>query len=88
MNEIVVLDIGRDGVWTMITTVGPVLLIGLTVGVTVALFQTLTHIQEMTLTFIPKIMATFLALLFLLPYMITNMREFYLRLMDMVISLN
>ena len=88
MNEITVLDIGRDGVWTMVTTVGPILLIGLSVGLTVSLFQTLTHIQEMTLTFIPKIIATFLGLLFLLPYMITNLREFYLRMMDQVISLS
>ena len=87
MNEITILDIGRDGVWTMVTTVGPILLIGLSVGLTVSLFQTLTHIQEMTLTFIPKIIATFLGLLFLLPYMLTNMREFYLRMMDLVISL-
>jgi len=64
------LDIARDGIAVLLLTVGPLMLISLTVGLGIALFQALTQIQEMTLTFVPKILVTFLSLLVLLPYMI------------------
>lgn len=62
-----VLDIGREAIWAVIIASGPLMLIGLAVGMVIALFQALTSIQEMTLTFVPKILAIFLALLFLMP---------------------
>ncbi|MEQ8509841.1 MAG: flagellar biosynthesis protein FliQ [Rhodospirillaceae bacterium] len=87
MNEVEVIDIGRDAVFTMLKIAGPILLVGLTVGLTVSVFQTLTHIQEMTLTFIPKITAVFTSLIFFMPWMLTQLTEFTQRIMDTIISL-
>lgn len=64
-----VLDIGREAIMASIFASAPIMLIGLGVGVAIALFQALTQIQEMTLTFVPKILAIFAALLVLLPPM-------------------
>lgn len=87
MNETQILDIARDGVWTMLMIAGPILLVGLAVGVAIALFQTLTSIQEMTLTFVPKMMLIFGSLIFFLPYMIRQISEFTLRTMDVIVAL-
>jgi len=55
-----VLDIAREGIWAMILIGGPVMGVGLVVGVVIALFQALTQIQEQTLVFVPKILAIFI----------------------------
>lgn len=64
-----VLDVARDAVATLLVMAGPLMAIGLGVGLVIALFQALTQIQEMTLTFVPKIVAIFASLLLLLPFM-------------------
>ena len=64
-----ILDVGRDGIWTLLKVAGPMMIVGLVVGVIIALFQALTQIQEMTLVFIPKIVAIFLTMLVALPFM-------------------
>ena len=64
-----VLDIGAEAIWVMLGMAAPVMLIGLAVGVLIALFQALTQVQEMTLVFVPKIIVIFLALLIFLPLM-------------------
>lgn len=64
-----VLDVARDAVSTLLVMAGPLMAIGLVVGLIIALFQALTQIQEMTLTFVPKIVAIFASLLLLLPFM-------------------
>ena len=69
MSGAEVLDIARDGVLTMLKVSGPLMLVALVVGLAVALFQALTQIQEMTLVFVPKIIAIFLALIVFLPFM-------------------
>ena len=69
MSGAEILDIARDGIWTMLKVSGPMMLVGLLVGVLIALFQALTQIQEMTLVFIPKIIAIFLTMLISLPFM-------------------
>ncbi len=76
MNEMEVLDVARDAMTTMLWVVGPVLLVGLSVGLVISIFQTLTHIQEMTLTFIPKIVAVFGSMILFMPFMITELTEF------------
>lgn len=63
-----VLDIAREGLWVMIKMSAPIMVVGLVVGVVIALFQALTQIQEMTLVFVPKIIAIFLALMVGLPF--------------------
>ena len=64
-----VLDVARDAISTLLVVAGPPMAIGLGVGLVIALFQALTQIQEMTLTFVPKIVAIFASLLLLLPFM-------------------
>lgn len=69
MSGAEVLDVARDGIWTLLKVAGPLMIVGLLVGVVIALFQALTQIQEMTLVFVPKIIAMFLTLLVALPFM-------------------
>lgn len=87
MNEIEVLDIARDGMTVMLLIAGPTLLVGLVVGLTISVFQTLTHIQEMTLTFIPKILAVFGSMVIFMPWMLRELTEFTQRIMDKIVSL-
>ena len=87
MNEIEVLDIARDGMWVMLLVAGPMLLVGLAVGLSISIFQTLTHIQEMTLTFIPKIVAVFGSMIIFMPWMLRELIEFTQRIMDKIVAL-
>jgi flagellar biosynthetic protein FliQ len=87
MNEIEVLDIARDGMMVMLLVSGPMLLVGLTVGLAISIFQTLTHIQEMTLTFIPKIVAVFGSMVIFMPWMLRELTEFTHRIMDKIVAL-
>jgi flagellar biosynthetic protein FliQ len=64
-----VLDVARDAVSTLVIVAAPLMLVGLVVGVLISLIQALTQIQEMTLAFVPKILAIFFALLIALPFM-------------------
>ncbi|GGA47818.1 flagellar biosynthesis protein FliQ [Pelagibacterium lentulum] len=79
------LDIARDGIWTLILISSPMMLVGLAVGVIIALFQALTQIQEMTLVFVPKIVAIFITMLFALPFMGATMGSYMDRVVDMII---
>ena len=87
MTEVMVVEIGKDASYTLLLIVGPLLLIALIVGLLISLFQKLTQIQEMTLVFVPKILLVFLALIFLLPFMIEQLRTFANGLFDKIIGL-
>ena len=63
-------QISRQTFTTILMVGGPVLLVSLVVGLTISLFQAVTQLQEMTLTFVPKIIAVFLTLLVALPWMV------------------
>lgn len=58
----------------------PMLLVGLVVGLAISVFSAVTQIQEMTLTFVPKIVAVYLALLFTLPWMIEKLTTYTINL--------
>ena len=58
-----VLDIAREAIYMIIINAAPVLLISLVVGLVISIFQTVTSIQEQTLTFVPKVLAIFVSLL-------------------------
>jgi flagellar biosynthetic protein FliQ len=60
----------------MLTITGPILGAGLIVGVLVGIFQAVTQIQEMTLTFVPKILVTMLVLMFIFPWMLQSMMDY------------
>jgi len=87
MTPVEVLDLGRDGIFVLVATVGPLLGISMFVGLTIALFQALTQIQEMTLTFVPKIVATFMGLLVFLPYMSGNLKGFMERIAERIATM-
>ncbi len=70
------MDIARDAIYTIIICSAPVLLISLVVGLIVSIFQTVTSIQEQTLTFIPKIVAVFLGIMVFGSFMLTNITEY------------
>ncbi|AXS41199.1 flagellar biosynthesis protein FliQ [Breoghania sp. L-A4] len=79
-----VLDIGREAIWTLLYVVAPTMIVGLVVGVTIALVQALTQVQEMTLVFVPKILAIFIALLLTLPLMGQVMNAFMIRVVGLI----
>lgn len=81
-----VLDIAREAVWTMILVAAPAMLVGLLVGVVIALFQALTQIQEMTLVFVPKILAIFVTILVTLPFMSQLLEAFMGRVTEMILT--
>ena len=86
MTEADMVDIARDGIWTMIKVAAPALLAGLVVGVAVALLQSVTQLQEATLTFVPKVLTVFMVLVLVLPFMIHTMDDFFKRLLDLMIA--
>jgi flagellar biosynthetic protein FliQ len=81
-----VLDVARDAIYTLVIVSAPVMLVGLVVGVAVSLLQALTQIQEMTLAFVPKILAIFVSLLIALPFMAEKLNAEMLRIAARIIS--
>lgn len=86
MDGPAVLDLARDAIWTLILVSSPLMLVGLVVGVAIALVQALTQIQEMTLVFVPKIIAIFVAMVVALPFMGQVMTGFMDRIADRIIA--
>jgi flagellar biosynthetic protein FliQ len=84
MDMTVVLDISRNALLQTLIISGPLLLVGLVVGVVVGIFQAVTQIHEMTLTFIPKILATALVFLAMLPWIVTKLVEYTVSLFSMI----
>ncbi|CAN7478546.1 flagellar biosynthetic protein FliQ [Devosia sp. Root413D1] len=86
MTGAAVLDLAREGIWVMILVAAPMMIVGLVVGVVIALFQALTQIQEMTLVFVPKILAIFVTMLLSLPFMGAILGGYMTKLADMIMS--
>jgi flagellar biosynthetic protein FliQ len=87
MNATEVMDVAREAVIVMLKVGSPIMLLALTVGLTVSLFQALTQMQEMTLTFVPKAICIFLSLLLFLPFMLGVLVTFTESLMDRIVAL-
>lgn len=81
-----VLDIARDAIWTVLILSAPMMVVALVVGVAISLLQALTQIQEMTLTFIPKILAMFATLLLALPFMGDVLQSYMARIAERIVS--
>jgi flagellar biosynthetic protein FliQ len=81
-----VLDVARDAIYTLIVVSSPVMLVGLAVGVIISLLQAVTQIQEMTLAFVPKILAIFISLLIALPIMAEKLHAEMLRIAARIVS--
>lgn len=80
MTQEVVVDIAKEALYIIITTAAPLLLISLIIGLVISIFQTVTSIQEQTLTFVPKILAVFIGLMVFGSWILTNVTEFMIRL--------
>ena len=71
-----VVEITRTKLYTIILTSAPMLLVSLVIGLAVSIFQTVTSIQEQTLTFVPKLVGIFVMMMILGHWMLNNMTEF------------
>lgn len=87
MNEQEIIEIAREAILITIQVGMPVMLVGLVVGVSIALIQALTQIQEITLVFVPKILAIFLAVFIFFPGFTIVMIEFMERLADRIVGI-
>ena len=88
MDETEIIDFAREAIILCLTISAPVMIIGLVVGVIIALFQALTQIQEMTLAFVPKIIAIFAAIFVMFPLMTKSLTVFMEKIADKIISLS
>ncbi|MFG6394760.1 MAG: flagellar biosynthesis protein FliQ [Lachnospiraceae bacterium] len=73
MSEGVIIDIAREVVWIIVKTAAPLLLVSLVIGLIISIFQTITSIQEQTLTFVPKFLAIMLIIVLCGSWMLNNM---------------
>jgi flagellar biosynthetic protein FliQ len=81
-----VLDVARDAIWTIVLVSAPLMVVGLVVGVVISLVQALTQIQEMTLVFVPKILAIFVTMVLALPFMADALHGHMLRISSRIIG--
>ena len=87
MDTAEAIDITRQGLWVTLQIGVPVMGVALGVGLAISLFQALTQIQEMTLTFVPKIIVIFLTLIVLAPYMASVMLTFGQSMFDRIVAI-
>ena len=81
------LEISRLTFLVILKAGGPIMAAGLIIGLIIAVFQTLTSIQEMTLTFVPKIIIIFAAVIVFMPFMMTSVIDFTKTLYDKIVGL-
>jgi flagellar biosynthesis protein FliQ len=84
MTEADLIDLAREAILVMLKVAGPTLMTGLVVGLVISIFQTLTQIQEQTLTFVPKMLLVFASMIIFLPFMLHSLTEFWHSIMDRV----
>ncbi|MDF2485057.1 MAG: putative rane protein [Herbinix sp.] len=80
MNETIIIDIARQAVYLVLKASAPMLLASLVVGLIVSILQTVTSIQEQTLTFVPKLIAVFLVIILAGSWILNSLREFMVEL--------
>ncbi len=83
MTEELVIEILKEVFYTTFIILLPVLGVSLVVGIIVSIFQAATSIQETTLTFVPKILATAITIIFLLPWMMDKVMSFTIKILTM-----
>ena len=80
MSQQDVINIARNTLWVIIETSMPLLIVSMVVGLIISLFQTLTSIQEQTLTFVPKLIAIFVALLIMGSWLLNTIVQYMIQL--------
>ena len=83
MTADIVIDIAREALWLIVKCSAPMLLVSLVIGLLVSIFQTVTSIQEQTLTFVPKMLGIFLTLMICGGWVLNNIVEFIVTLYGM-----
>ncbi len=84
MGTDTVIALMADGIFTILIVSAPTLIIGLVVGIMVSVFQATTQINEQTLVFVPKIASIFISLLIFGPWMLEQLRAYFVRAIDML----
>jgi flagellar biosynthesis protein FliQ len=84
MTTETVVELGQLALKTTLLVSGPMLAAGMVVGLIISVFQAATHINEMTMTFVPKILAVFLVLIISLPFIIQQMTSFTLDIFERI----
>jgi len=80
------IEIGRETIMVAIKLGAPAMLLALAVGLAIAFLQALTQIQEMTLTFVPKMLVILVSLMLFLPFMLATLTSFTESLMSRIVS--
>jgi len=86
MDSTDVLELSRESIVVLLKVGAPIMLIALLVGVGISLLQALTQMQEATISFVPKIIVLFVALVFLMPFMLVTLTTFAEHLMDRIVA--
>jgi flagellar biosynthetic protein FliQ len=86
MEALDVVDVTRDALWVLMKISAPIMLVALVVGLAIALLQALTQIQEMTLTFVPKMIAIFFSLIIFMPFIIHQLQDFHAELSERIMA--
>ncbi len=84
MDADVVMELGRQTLWITVLLSAPILVVSLVVGLLIAMFQAATQINEMTLSFVPKLLAVALVIAWAGPWMISLLTDFTTQLMDRI----
>ena len=87
MTEAIFIDMLQKAVWLVILLSAPLLVINLVVGLAISIFQAVTQIQESTMTFVPKILASFVALVIAGPWMVQLMVDYSGQIFEQLIQL-
>ena len=86
MTPDVLLDLARDALTTLILCASPIVMTAMVIGLSVSVFQTITQLQDQTLTFVPKIIAVFASLILMLPFMGMAMQGLMERLVERIVG--
>lgn len=81
MTDTTVMEIAAKAVWIIIKSSAPLLIVSLVVGLIISIFQTVTSIQEQTLTFVPKLIAIFIVIILAGHWIMNNVSQFFIELM-------
>jgi flagellar biosynthetic protein FliQ len=87
MNQAQILDVVRETIEVILKLAAPTMVLALIVGVIISMLQSLTQIQEATLTFMPKIIVIFLAAIILMPFMMDTMTSFTHDMVDRIVAI-
>ncbi len=88
MTETQAIFILTEAIWAILVASSPILISALGIGLFIAFFQALTQIQEMTLTFVPKIIAILIVLIVSMPFIFSTINDFSLKIFDLIASGN